>query len=460
MLLMSRLTTSFRVRLGSVLLLCTVALLGACEDDETSPGPVPASVEIISGDAQYTKQGTELEQPVIAQVVLSDGEPAPGVPVKFSIRSGGGSLSRTSASTNQYGQTSVRWTMGPGTGTQELTISLADDAGAFDVATATSSTFYCPEEDPTFQRRFTPENDLFLFTRKSSVIRGNGPERAGVVHLGLDLLGLEFDASTLAAFDESVFQAVVRDCAFSDNGEFFIAWQDNTGLREIAKIAPNGTATHFASLDGLLGAEITALEGGALAGCDEFGPFTVGCRDTLERYADALYSGTLPDAANDDAVAYDPVGNYLYFIYRQDRSLWRVPLNGYTQTGPTEDFLTLEPDEAAGAVGMVFHSGLLYILVESAATKSIVTVTTGGTKTTVYDFFDRGAGDLAGVQNDLALDADRNLLYTLDTLNNVVLIYVILEDRLEVIVPDATTDEGAASTPPQNDERVGLAVLP
>jgi hypothetical protein len=460
MLLMSQLTQLFRVRLGACLLLCMVALFGACEEDQTAPGPVPVSVEIVSGNDQYSKQGTELEEPVIAQVILSDGQPAPGVYVSFSVRSGGGTLSRTSASTNQYGQTSVRWTLGPGTGTQELTISVADDAEVSAIAQATSSTFYCPEEDPTFLRRFTPENDLLLFTRKSSVIRGNGPERAGVVHLGLDLAQLEFDAASLAAFDESVFQSVVRDCAFSDNGEFFIAWNNTTGLREIAKIAPNGSATHFASLDGLLGSEITALEGGALAGCDEFGPFTVGCRDTLERYADALYSGVLPDAANDDAVAYDPVGNYLYFIYLQDRSLWRVPLDGYTQTGPAEDFLTLEPDEAAGAVGMVVHNGSVYILVESAATKSIVQVTSGGVKTTVFDFFDRGAGDAAGVQSDLALESQFGYLYTLDTLNNVILIYQIGNDQLNEIRPDPGTDAGAASTPPQNDERVGLAVLP
>lgn len=441
--------------------LTLVAWFAACEE-ETAPGPTPVDIEIVSGNGQYSKQGTQLEEPVIVQVTLSDGEPGAGVEVRFAIKSGGGTLSRTTAATNANGYAAVEWTLGPGLGVQQLGISLADNAGVATQAQATSSDYYCPEEDPTFVRRFLPANDLFLFTHRSSVTVSGGQPRAGVVHLGMDLLNTEFDASTLVAFDWTTFQAVVRDCAFSTNGEFYIAWTNTSSRREIAKIAPNGSVTHFATLEGILGTEITTLEGGVLAGCDEFGPFTVGCRDTLTRYPDATFSGTEPDNANYDAVAFDPVGDYLYFIARPTRKLSRIPLDGYTQTGPTEEVVTLEPEETTGANGMVVHTdGSVYILIESAGTKAIVKVTSAGVKTTAFDFLTDRAGS-AGIQDDLAiaqLGGPTPVLYTLDTLNNVILLYNINTDELVEIDPDSNTDPNAASKE-DSGERVGLSVLP
>lgn len=453
--------SQFRFRIGrslaGVALLC-VTLLAACED-EVAPGPVPVDIEIVSGDDQYSKQGTELEEPVVVQVVLSDGEVGIGVPVRFVVRSGGGTLSRTTANTNSSGETSVRWTLGPGLGTQEITVELADDGEVETIAQATSAVFFCPEEDPTFTRRFFAENDIFLFTRKSTVIAGGGPERAGVVQL-LDPLDLDFGATSLVGFDETFIQAVVRDCAFSASGEFFIAWMNTSAVREIAKIAPDRSVTHFATLEGILGTEITIMEGAVLAGCDEFGPFTVGCRDSLTRYADATFDGTV-SLANSDAVAYDNAGNYLYFIDETGRRLRRVPLDGFTQTGPTEERAVLTTDEATGTNGMVVHNGTVYMLVESATTKAIVAVTSADAKSTVLDFIsERGAGAAAGIQSDLALLDNPPALFTLDTLNNVMLIYVINEDRLEVSVPEGVGNAGAASNGSSSGERVGLAVLP
>lgn len=434
-------------------------LFAACEDD-TGPGPAPVDIEIVSGNGQYSKQGTELPNPIVVEVTLSDGAPGVDVPVQFSVRSGGGTLSRTSATTNGAGQTNVRWTLGPALGTQEIEIEISGDANVGAVAQATASNFHCPEEDGVFARRFTPQFDLFLFTRESSVTESAGTKRAGVVHLGVDTQNLDFNAASIVAFDETVIQAVVRDIAFSEKGELYIAWTSPSSVKEIAKIAPNGDDTHFATLDGILGTEITTIEGAVLAGCDEFGPFTVGCRDTLTRYSDAIFSGVGSDIANYDAVAYDSTGNYLYFIDREMRRLRRVPLDGYTQTDPTEEVVTLDPDEAAGAVGMVVHSdGAVYIVVESDATKSIVRASVG-VKETVFDFFSRGAGDAAGIQDDVALDPRAGgLLYTLDTVNNVILLYQISTDMLFELVPDGSTDPEAASNASAR-ERVGLVVLP
>jgi len=457
---MSKIQSRFRFGRALACLSLVLVVFAACEDD-TGPGPLPSSIVIVSGDGQYSKQGTELQDPIVVGVTLQDGARGVDVPVRFSVRSGGGTLSQTSTTTNGDGEASVRWTLGPTLGTQEIEIEIADNSGIETVAQATAAIFHCPEEDPAFVRRFLAENDLFLFTRKSGLIAGGGPERVGIVQIMPDTPNLEFAAISFVGFDENILRAVVRDCAFSANGEFYIAWTSTSSVREIAKVNPNHTVTHFATLEGILGTEITSMEGGVLAGCDEFGPFTVGCRDTLTRYADAIFDGTAT-LANNKAVACDTIGNYLYFIDQTARRLRRVPLDGYTQTGPTEEAANLTTDEAVGANGMVVHDQTVYLLVESANTKSIVSITSTGTKQTEFDFFSRGAGDAAGVQSDLALleAGALNALYTLDTLNNVILIYVLGTGQFEVFNPDNSTDPGAASEAGSSGELVGLAVLP
>lgn len=450
---------AFVQRAAAAVAIGVLALVAACED-ETAPGPAPADIEIVSGNGQYSKQGTALEEPIRVAITLSDGEPAAGVTVNFAVKSGGGSLSRTSATTDEDGETSVRWTLGPGTGTQEITISVAGDSEVRAVAQATSAAFYCPEEDPTFARRF-PQSNLFVLTRRSSVVAGGGPDRVGLVQVAPNTINLEFDAVSFVGFDENILQAVARDCAFATNGEFYIAWTSTSSVREIRKVLPNRDSEHFARLEGILGTEITTMEGAVLGGCDEFGPFTVGCRDTLTRYSDAMFDGATA-FANHDAVAYDATGNYLYFIDETARRLRRVPLDGYAQTGPTEEAAVLSADEAANANGMVVHNQIVYILVDSPTTKEILSVSSTGTKATEFDFFTRGAGDAAGVQNDLALWVQGAVvaLYTVDTLNDVVLLFQIGPDQLFELVPDDDTDAGAISKVGTDGERLGLAVMP
>jgi hypothetical protein len=450
---------AFVQRAAAAVAIGVLALVAACEDD-TGPGPAPADIEIVSGNGQYSKQGTALEEPIRVAVTLSDGAPAAGVTVNFAVKSGGGSLSRASATTDEDGETSVRWTLGPGTGTQEITISVAGDSDVRAVAQATSAAFYCPEEDPTFARRF-PQSNLFVLTRRSSVVAGGGPDRVGLVQVAPNTLDLEFDAVSFVGFDENILQAVARDCAFAINGEFYIAWTSTSSVREIRKVLPNRDSEHFARLEGILGTEITSMEGAVLGGCDEFGPFTVGCRDTLTRYSDAMFDGATT-LANHDAVAYDATGNYLYFIDETARRLRRVPLEGYVQTGPTEEAAVLTADEAANANGMVVHNQIVYLLVDSPTTKEILSVSSTGTKSTEFDFFTRGAGDAAGVQNDLALWVQGAVvaLYTVDTLNDVLLLFQIGPDQLFELGPDDDTDAGAISKVGTDGERLGLAVMP
>jgi hypothetical protein len=446
-----------RTALPLAAVLATVLAVVACEDTQ-APEPAPSKLTIVSGNNQYTKQGTELAAPLVVQVILEDGFAGVDQTVSFQVVEGGGTVSRRTVNADDNGQATVQWTVGP-TGPQRVIATAAANTAVSVQFQATSAQYYCPEEDPTFVRKFSPQHDLFLFTRQSTLLRSGGMNRVGVVQITPEF-PTEFGGVSFVGFDEGALLNIVRDCAYSASGDFYLAWTQGSAVHEILKVNPDRSYSHFATLESFFGSEITLLPGGVLAGCDEYGPFTVGCRDTLTRYDDAMFLGEAADAANNDAVAVDPTNENLYFFFLQDRSLRRVPLDGYTQTGPTESVVTLEVDEAWGANGMVVdnRNGNVYILVDTDATKSIVQVTSAGVKTTVVDFFtERGAGDLAGIQNDLAIDQGFHQLYTLDTLNNVIVLYQI--DTVTMGTLTSSGDPGAASDGSQG-ERVGLSVMP
>src|SRR4030095_9184310 len=114
----------------------------------------------------------------------------------------------------------------------------------------------------------------------------------------------------------------------------FISWVNVAN--QVVKVATNGTVTHFATLEpppiGTIqqGAELAMTPNGVLVGCDVVGPFYVTCRDTVFRFDDAIYSGDdfTRDQANSDAVACDPNSGDVYFIYKADRDLLRIPFDG------------------------------------------------------------------------------------------------------------------------------------
>jgi 5-hydroxyisourate hydrolase-like protein (transthyretin family) len=422
----------------------------------------------VSGDAQYTRKGTTLEEPVVVRVTDDQGKPAHNVTVHFQVVEGGGSLSRTSAATNNEGRTSVNWTMGSNTGLNRMHITVADNSALGATATATSAEYYCVEEDPTFSATFAPAHNLMMLTRASSLTAGS----AGLVRYAINSGGAQVSvaASLVKTYPDGGFQKAIADCVFAANGDLFIAWYDYPP--QIMRVATNGDITHFATLesapiDGTQGTELAMTPNGALMGCDARGPFYVTCRDTLSRYPGAIYTGSdlNRDAANSDALACDPTSGTLYYIYKQDRRLKRIPINGVTASGPVENVMTtaLDIDVSDGARGMVVDGsdGSIYILVETAATKSIVKVTSSGTLTTVKDFFSRGAGDAAGIQDDLAIDRSLKYLYTLDTKNNVFLAFGLPTSAdpgsLITIVPaNGANDISDAGS----REPVGLDVIP
>ncbi|HKI94454.1 MAG TPA: Ig-like domain-containing protein [Gemmatimonadales bacterium] len=91
-----------------------------------------AQLTKVKGDGQSALEGTAVADSVVVKVTDSLGAPVNGVPVSFSVVSGGGSISPIGASTGATGLAATQWTLGPA-GTQ----SLKATAGAASALTQT-----------------------------------------------------------------------------------------------------------------------------------------------------------------------------------------------------------------------------------------------------------------------------------------------------------------------------------
>jgi hypothetical protein len=455
---------AFQLRTAAVLLIGALFLVPACENNE-EPQP-PTRISILSGDNQYSKSGTDLPEPLRVKVQYADLTDAPDVVVRFRSMAGDGSAAPATDGTDGHGEASARYTLGTLVGTQTIRAELVDDNSRYVDFTATAGEYYCPEEDPTYSNDFPSQGavqrDLFLYTHRSSLNTSEGAPVSGVVRLAVEGGTLR---TTSFLKEEIASWVTVHDASFSSSGNFYLSRLEL--FPEILRVMPNKSVRVFAAPESYGGSEITRGVEGVLVGCDEYGPFVVGCRDTLQRFDEALYAGLDEgDEASNDAVAVetDPQSPYfedIYFIHITNRTLLRLPVTGRTAAGPPEVVASLTRDEAEGARGMVCaRSGDLYVLVESGSVKAILKVTPAGVKTVEYDFFDRGTGDAAGIQNDLAIQRNINFLYTIDTENDMLLLYDISQKVLSEMPPGDGYDPESISISSERNERVGLVVLP
>ncbi|MFN8582302.1 MAG: hypothetical protein U0163_15180 [Gemmatimonadaceae bacterium] len=85
-----------------------------------SPGP-PVGLVVVSGDAQSSRAGGQVQQPLSVRVADGFGNGVPNVPVAFSIGKGGGSLSSVATVSDVAGLAGgVTWTLGRIGGAQEV----------------------------------------------------------------------------------------------------------------------------------------------------------------------------------------------------------------------------------------------------------------------------------------------------------------------------------------------------
>jgi hypothetical protein len=114
-------TMSPRTRVSLVFL---AAVLGACGSDNTMSPLPPALLTIVAGDGQTATPGQALPTPLTVSLTTQAGDPVVGETVSWTIMSGTGSLSATSATTDAAGRASVNWTLGTEIGVQSVAASL------------------------------------------------------------------------------------------------------------------------------------------------------------------------------------------------------------------------------------------------------------------------------------------------------------------------------------------------
>lgn len=120
-------------RVGTAAAVLAIALVASsCEEDFGVELPTPAVIEAATGDGQEAQVGSGLPTPVVARVAASDGRPVAGVPVSWTVTSGGGTLSTTSSVTGGGGVAQTTWTLGTTAGVQTIRASTPQVNGGAD----------------------------------------------------------------------------------------------------------------------------------------------------------------------------------------------------------------------------------------------------------------------------------------------------------------------------------------
>ena len=106
-----------------------VSGVGQAEFSATAAAGTASDIVIVSGDDQTAPAGSRLPAGLVVRVVDGDDNPVSGVPVTWSVESGGGSVSPTSGATGTDGLATTAWTLGASTGRQRVEAS-APGAGS------------------------------------------------------------------------------------------------------------------------------------------------------------------------------------------------------------------------------------------------------------------------------------------------------------------------------------------
>ena len=122
----------------TILCLLGTAVAAACSDS-TGPGtPTPSAIVAVSGSDQTASVGSTLASPIVFEVMSASDAPVSGVTVSFSVTSGAGTVSPTSAVTDANGTVSTRLTLGTTAGSVEVSATVGS-RGLVAKATATAT---------------------------------------------------------------------------------------------------------------------------------------------------------------------------------------------------------------------------------------------------------------------------------------------------------------------------------
>jgi hypothetical protein len=96
----------------------------------TATSAETARLAIVSGDNQSAGPNGILDSPLVVKVTDPTNKPVVGVPVVFSVTSGGGLISITSTATDANGIARTTWRVGPNPGDNTVTVIARGPSGA------------------------------------------------------------------------------------------------------------------------------------------------------------------------------------------------------------------------------------------------------------------------------------------------------------------------------------------
>ena len=112
---------------AAVLAFVALAATSACKDE--GPSHAPTHLIAVSGSNQSGNLGSPLDSALVVRALDGGQRPVAGVALTWTAV-GGGSLSSTSTTTDNDGKSSVKWTLSPAAGTQVVTVTSTQIAGA------------------------------------------------------------------------------------------------------------------------------------------------------------------------------------------------------------------------------------------------------------------------------------------------------------------------------------------
>jgi hypothetical protein len=120
--------------------LAALAVAGCGGGDSTVQPAVPTTIAQSGGMDQTGVAGLPLADSLTVRVTDSQGNPAPGVTVTWSVLSGDGTVSPGSSTTDANGVASSAFTLGPAEGQQQAQAAVAGLTGSPVIFTATAGT--------------------------------------------------------------------------------------------------------------------------------------------------------------------------------------------------------------------------------------------------------------------------------------------------------------------------------
>lgn len=114
---------SRRVALMLRYFLAALLLIGVGCKESNTRARTPASLQVVSGDAQQGDAGVALPGPVAVRVLDADGRTMPDQEVSFAVLAGKGTATPAYVSTDANGVAQTRWTLGPVAGAEQTLVA-------------------------------------------------------------------------------------------------------------------------------------------------------------------------------------------------------------------------------------------------------------------------------------------------------------------------------------------------